>query len=714
MPKSRRIALEAALPDVASGVRAAIATILPFYLASARGVHELAWTAVGGWLGTLVDPGGSRTARFRIVGLFLVCGSLSLAVAERCAGDVWLQTGVLATAVFVGCILRALGASAASFGTMLAIIVAIGVAQRRPSPDVHALYFGLGAAWATVLSTVVWPVWTHLPVRRAIGGVYDEMASYANALESSADAGLPSSSDVWSTLARLHRRKIRDAIENARKIVTAVRARRSGESRLGGNLRILLGLAEAQFPLLVAMSEEVAASPTDHRAPLAEPLASLRARYGLVHASIVKTVIPSSRDLPELEAPRSLRPESAASTDAVVVRLLDASRMAVELATSIDQPHELDVFPLPAEAEPRRTRWRDVQTTFQRGLRTIRDALSPKSSYFRHAIRVTSATIVASFVGASLSPDHTTWVTITTLAVLQPFAGATWKRAAERVLGTLLGSALAAVLALTIHAPLVLAAVMFPLCVAAVATKARSYRLFTFFLTPIFVLIASRFPGDLWTAAARAGDALIGGGIALLAAIVVFPSWERKKLPDALIQMLTATASYGSVVCEALASPDEDARQRIVDARRACGVALSEAEGTLERVLAEPTRELEGREEALQLVTYTRRLGGALTTLSVYMHDARVQKAEPPALGTEVGEVRRYLAYAVSEAIAFVQRGRPTELHETAHEVPPRLPEKNASRWNVLLERVVAHAALVASLAHAERDEADDRGAIFS
>ena len=38
-----------------------LAAAVPFYLAVRLGRHELAWMALGGWLGTLVDPGGLRS-----------------------------------------------------------------------------------------------------------------------------------------------------------------------------------------------------------------------------------------------------------------------------------------------------------------------------------------------------------------------------------------------------------------------------------------------------------------------------------------------------------------------------------------------------------------------------------------------------------------------------------------------------------------------------
>lgn len=82
-------------PDVARGVRAALVTLVPFYLAAVLRRPELTWTALGGWLGTLADPGGSRVTRARALVVFAIGGAVLVAPAEmldakivRLAGDV--------------------------------------------------------------------------------------------------------------------------------------------------------------------------------------------------------------------------------------------------------------------------------------------------------------------------------------------------------------------------------------------------------------------------------------------------------------------------------------------------------------------------------------------------------------------------------------------------------------------------------------------------
>ena len=128
--------------------------------------------ALGGWLGTLVDPGGLRSTRAKTIGAFAVFGGAALGVSESLAQSTWLAALGLMLVAFPASLLRSLGAAWASAGTMTTIVVAIGSAQGGSAPLLDGASFALGAGLATLLSSVIWPIWTHLPLRRAEANVF--------------------------------------------------------------------------------------------------------------------------------------------------------------------------------------------------------------------------------------------------------------------------------------------------------------------------------------------------------------------------------------------------------------------------------------------------------------------------------------------------------------------------------------------------------------
>jgi uncharacterized membrane protein YccC len=309
-----------------------------------------------------------------------------------------------------------------------------------------------------------------------------------------------------------------------------------------------------------------------------------------------------------------------------------------------------------------------------------------------------ACTIFVTAVLARYISVHPHWITVTTLAVLQPYSGATAARAAQRVLGTVLGSLAAVAIGMIVRSPAWLSLVIFPLSVAAVATHRRNYRLFTFFLTPVFVLVAEQFVGNWWTAAARAADAAIGGSIAFVAAVLIFPSRERTRLPELLARMMDAVAAYAITVFDA--APDrhaEPAEARVLAARRNAGIALSEAESSLERLLTEPRHDMATEEYALQLITYGRRAAGALTTIDTY--SARDLTPEASLTPDTAQQIERYVVSTLNQAAAFTRGTSP------APDVPvPELPAKLDSRLRSTLARLLRGAHLVADMSRGGLD----------
>src|SRR5262249_47112455 len=99
----------AAVPDVAKGVRAAVVMLVPFPLAAVWQRPELSWTALGGWLGTLADPGGSRITRARTITTLAGAGAAVVAFNEALVPWPLLATVGLALVVFIVSLLRATG-----------------------------------------------------------------------------------------------------------------------------------------------------------------------------------------------------------------------------------------------------------------------------------------------------------------------------------------------------------------------------------------------------------------------------------------------------------------------------------------------------------------------------------------------------------------------------------------------------------------------------
>jgi uncharacterized membrane protein YccC len=144
-----------------------------------------------------------------------------------------------------------------------------------------------------------------------------------------------------------------------------------------------------------------------------------------------------------------------------------------------------------------------------------------------------------------------------------------------------------------------------------------SYGAFVAALTPMVVLLVEQIaPGasQLNVAALRVMYTLLGGSLAILANLLLWPSFEHARLEPSIRSAINAHIAYINAVFAALleetGAPDA--------ARRAAGMASNNLEAALSRALIEPHR---GGDEAIQrgavVDAALRRIAGRLSVLAV-------------------------------------------------------------------------------------------------
>ncbi|HTI71895.1 MAG TPA: FUSC family protein, partial [Candidatus Limnocylindria bacterium] len=242
----------------------------------------------------------------------------------------------------------------------------------------------------------------------------------------------------------------------------------------------------------------------------------------------------------------------------------------------------------------------------------------------RHAARVALLTMaaVALYIHFDIPKGH--WIAFSMIIVLQPDYGSTRRRAIERIGGTFAGVILASAL-LWVRTPVYILDLL-----AAGTSFGFAYYLRTryawavFYVTLLVVLITeTTTPVHLDFTIARLVSTLVGGGFALLAALTLWPSWEKRKFPVFLAAALRANGSYlESLRAWITASgPDPLPVTSSLMAKRRAENADRSVAASLERVLAEPAGRQENPVRAAALTTYTQRVTRALTLMTVHLHE---------------------------------------------------------------------------------------------
>jgi uncharacterized membrane protein YccC len=605
----------------AEGVRAALSVAAIVAVTEVLGLPILREAALAAILTCLGDPGGP--IRHRVPAL---CGFAALGAVITTAGGLARAVGPAAAlpfglaGLFCLAFARVWGQNQQQLGVLLNIVLVLSLDYPR-APGEAALIgmsFAGGAAWAIMLTLVIWPLYPFAEARRAVADSYRALSLLAGDLAAKRRGDDPDPATL-DTHARVHRRAVREAIEAARAIVLeTVRARGAGGNRAAQTL-IRLEAADQVFGTLIGLAE---LPPPAEPAARAANLRFLRRLGPLLRlfADLIERDAPApdariERFLAAMAADAALQPP-----DGPARSIMAATVERLRMALTLSRPN--DYMPGIAPGGERVPFW-------QRVWRPLGANLTWRSPSFRHAVRLTVTAGPALALTMLFPSAYGHWLTITLIGTMQPFFALTFARAIERVVGTALGGVLAAAVGLVCTTPISIALAMFPLAVIALTVRRVSLGLFVTAFTPLVVLLVETgIPGAAeWSiAAARAVLTTFGGAVAVAACFLLWPNRQPEFLWNAAKAAIAAHGVYGRSALSNLlgeASIEETARARV-----AAGLASNALETSLGQALTEPHRRDPDRLEAMLVVSAAlRRVAGRI---AVMRFDPSLRATVPP------------------------------------------------------------------------------------
>lgn len=173
---------------------------------------------------------------------------------------------------------------------------------------------------------------------------------------------------------------------------------------------------------------------------------------------------------------------------------------------------------------------RPLSTVLARGVRQLREAVARDRSLRGHALRLATLVAVTVLVYKLLDLEHGYWVPLSVLAVLQPEERASDVRAVQRGAGTLVGTALIALLTIATGEEWVMVAAQGIAAFGLFALFARGYFWLVVLLTPTALLTVSAvdFRGDS-IALQRAGWSALGILLGLAIAQLYWRWWRAAR-----------------------------------------------------------------------------------------------------------------------------------------------------------------------------------------
>ncbi len=474
---------------------------------------------------------------------------------------------------FCGGLLVALGPEPGRIGLTSMILLVITASQPRAPADAigPALLFFGGGVLQMLFSIAAWPLQRYRPERTALARLCRELAASARRREDSSQP--PPVTQALNDIENL----LHGAFRARGAAMEAFRVLAEIIERIRLELLALGGLHER--------TEDIELNATFSR--LGEYAArALDALGGALDAGV--SPLAASAALEGYDAALSVlverggQPHDENLQRTLTIALAHASALGGQLRAAVRN----------AEFAGSRgeLRLEEHEARLPRTLRQtnpfaiLRANLRLSSIACRHALRC-SVCLAIAVAGESIAGmSHGFWIPMTTAIVLKPDFAGTFSFGLLRVIGTLLGLALATALVhFAFGAEWERIALFAVLCFGFRQLTTVHYGIGVMLLTALIVVLLTfegMAPGE--TMPARALGTSLGSALALLA-YVVWPTWERGRVRQALADMLDAYRRYFLAVVE-------DSRRVRVDIRRLGRSARTNAQASLDRLSGEPAQ----------------------------------------------------------------------------------------------------------------------------
>jgi uncharacterized membrane protein YccC len=175
----------------------------------------------------------------------------------------------------------------------------------------------------------------------------------------------------------------------------------------------------------------------------------------------------------------------------------------------------------------------------------IIENFSFKSPIFKHSLRLAVIVVIGFLIGNIFSMQNPYWILITIVVIMRPSYGLTKARSINRVVGTLIGAAIATIIILITQNTViygVISIVSLPLAFSLIQSNYRNAAIFIT-LNVIFVY-AILDPNILSVVKFRIVDTLIGAALASVANYFLWPAWQFQNIQQYFIEAIQSNCNF--------------------------------------------------------------------------------------------------------------------------------------------------------------------------
>ena len=273
---------------------------------------------------------------------------------------------------------------------------------------------------------------------------------------------------------------------------------------------------------------------------------------------------------------------------------------------------------------------KDVQqflTQQEYSFKTLRTNFQFNSSIFRHALRLSIVVLVGYLLGSYFSVQNAYWVLLTIVVIMRPNYGLTKQRTRKRIIGTLIGGALAIGIVFITQNTTVYALLGILSLTMAFSLIQRNYTTAAMFITlSIIFIYALLQPEVLNVIQFRILDTVIGAGLAGLGNFILWPKWELKELNNVIANSINSNTGYLEEIDDYYHKKGNLPISYKL-ARKKAFLDMGELSGAFQRMTQEPKSQQKQLSLIYEIVGLNHTFLSALASMGSYIRNHPTSKA---------------------------------------------------------------------------------------
>lgn len=249
----------------------------------------------------------------------------------------------------------------------------------------------------------------------------------------------------------------------------------------------------------------------------------------------------------------------------------------------------------------------------------LTENFSFNSPIFKHSLRLAIVVLVGFAIGKSLSMQNPYWILLTIIIIMRPSFGMTKSRSIHRVVGTLIGAAIASVVILitqntTVYA--VIAVISLPLAFSLVQLNFRNAAVFVT-INVIFVYALFE-PNILSVIQFRILDTLIGASLAFASNYVLWPTWQFQNIQEDFIKAIASNQHFLKQVAIFYREKGEVSTTYKLS-RKAAFLAIGDLNAAFQRMSQDPKSKQVELSTIYEIVVFNNTFLSSLTALGTFI-----------------------------------------------------------------------------------------------